>query len=280
MAKASLVVLLSTVIVAAAAVGETAHRGPRSDQQKLDLLFTKLVDDGRILITDSTTVGEFRELFQKMEGKECWKVLTDAKRPKLDEILQGGNEEEGSQLNDSQRECALHAVNVCHKEILGEIFWERFFPHGYDHFRSIFTIKGSDEGFKSVVPKVSDKAQAQLWALQLLQVATDPDVQAICKDRGGDRLDMDITRKSQITLVPDLQVWYRAVVEYAREYNPYSKNPGFDLSDPKKLKKEILTAREEEEKARDKVAGAGAMMPGDMKVPEEGRADLRRALSH
>eukprot|EP00918_Siedleckia_nematoides_P093376 GHVU01204971.1.p1 GENE.GHVU01204971.1~~GHVU01204971.1.p1 ORF type:complete len:281 (-),score=27.57 GHVU01204971.1:367-1209(-) len=268
MAKASLVLLLSTVIVAAAAVGETADRRasswiPPVEQQQLDLLFTELMDDYRIFVTRGTTVGEFQELVKKLADARCWQ-LRGASKDELDtqtsRFLQG---EEGSQdkntqldpnqlLDPDQRRRAQAKVKDCSAPIRNEFFWNFFGVCSPSKLTSQFTIEASIKGPRVAPKERMNRLEARLWALELLQVATDPDVQAICKDRQGD---MDITRKSPITLL-DLEDWHRAVVKYVREYTTHD-----DISDPKELKKAILTAENVF------LIGAGALELGDERLP-------------
>eukprot|EP00918_Siedleckia_nematoides_P093374 GHVU01204966.1.p1 GENE.GHVU01204966.1~~GHVU01204966.1.p1 ORF type:complete len:258 (-),score=27.10 GHVU01204966.1:38-811(-) len=254
MAKASLVLLLSTVIVAAAAVGETAsHAVSDSDQVKLDKLFTKLLKKGRIvpicIVTKSTKVGEFSRFFQQLDDERCWGHLQVSAKPEIYDILKGGTvwavPKFGPALEENQRKRAISAVSKCDKDSKGfdtikKMFWEIFYPYGdgFGKLKEDFTIESSDK-YSAVVPKVEDDSQARLWALKLLAAATDPTVGATLYGEKADNMDIwkfMEAHESPITLL-DLKAWHRAAVKYVRKY---IVNNNSDLSDPKDLKNEIL----------------------------------------
>eukprot|EP00918_Siedleckia_nematoides_P076840 GHVU01167944.1.p1 GENE.GHVU01167944.1~~GHVU01167944.1.p1 ORF type:complete len:250 (+),score=22.71 GHVU01167944.1:126-875(+) len=246
MAKASLVLLLSTVIVAAAAVGETADRHAPT-KEKMDKLFTTLlVKRARIvpyyIVTDSTTKVEFEELFQKLDKAGCWRHLESAEKPNLNDILERGFTPTPFSpiLNIEQLPRAQKAVTECDEgsegfKVIKKMFWDEFSP-GYDfnQLKEDFSVEKSGRG-PDVVPKVKSNSQACLWALKLLKVATNPDVQKACKRRQKQVTDLGIALKSPITLVPGLKDWHHAVVQYVRDFIQ-DYNDEHDLSDPETLR--------------------------------------------
>eukprot|EP00918_Siedleckia_nematoides_P076839 GHVU01167943.1.p1 GENE.GHVU01167943.1~~GHVU01167943.1.p1 ORF type:complete len:250 (+),score=25.17 GHVU01167943.1:128-877(+) len=246
MVKASLVLLLSTVIVAAAAVGETADRdAPTDEQKKLDAFFTKLLKEGIVpmyIVTKYTTVGDFTTLFKKLEGEGCWKHRHGAQKPNLNDILERGFTPTPFSpiLNIEQLPRAQKAVTECDEgsegfKVIKKMFWDEFSP-GYDfnQLKEDFSVEKSGRG-PDVVPKVKSNSQACLWALKLLKVATNPDVQKACKRRQKQVTDLGIALKSPITLVPGLKDWHHAVVQYVRDFIQ-DYNDEHDLSDPETLR--------------------------------------------
>eukprot|EP00918_Siedleckia_nematoides_P076841 GHVU01167945.1.p1 GENE.GHVU01167945.1~~GHVU01167945.1.p1 ORF type:complete len:124 (+),score=13.25 GHVU01167945.1:128-499(+) len=93
MVKASLVLLLSTVIVAAAAVGETADRdAPTDEQKKLDAFFTKLLKEGIVpmYIVTSKVYESIRKYTKVQHFRQPFYDLLDTEKPNLNDILERG----------------------------------------------------------------------------------------------------------------------------------------------------------------------------------------------